>query len=343
MKTLFIRTDHRKDDNFGGCGYYRSILPALEVGGEVIGKPPNSDGDFWHKKLKDYDIVFTKTIDNPFLVAQILATCADNNIPLILDFDDDYTALDVPPTFNYPVGSPQHSAVQMLMEECTAITVSTKPLLKAYSWLNKPIHLLPNFCNPSHWPQIAPGRRDSVVVGWAGSLSHIAEYDLVTEICLRLYEKYEDKIRFAFLGLFPTPLKGKLPDLAWTVHKGAGQWEGYPEILANQRFDIGIAPLKETTFNNARSAIKWFEYTLTGTPTVASDWGEYPNCKGLRLAKTPSDFVKEISKLIESPYERNKLVTESRANLPTSAGWGKVCEQYATHGFRHTDSLPQAV
>lgn len=335
-RVLYIRTDHRDKDNFGGVGFYRSILPARLIGGDVIGKPTDSGGDFWTRKIKDYDVVVTKHIDAPMAVSQILGACADNNVPLLLDFDDDFTALDTPPTFNYPAGSIAQTSVQLLMEEATSLTVSTKPLLKAYDWLKKPIHLLPNFCDPSDWPHKPLGRKKDprVVVGWTGSLSHVLEYDMVVEIALRLYEKYGDKIRFAFVGLFPPPIEKKLPRHAYSCHHGAGQWEGYPQILADQGIDIGIAPLKETTFNQARSAIKWMEYTLTGTPTVASDWGEYPNYKGLLLAKTPLDFVNQISKLIESPYERTKLLDASRANLPTSAPWREVLSSYKGHGFR---------
>jgi hypothetical protein len=162
---------------------------------------------------------------------------------------------------------------------------------------------------------------------------------MVTEICQRLWEKYEDKIIFSFLGLFPVPLKGKLPDEAWLFHEGMGQWSGYPKCLAGRRFDIGIAPLKPTDFNASRSAIKWMEYTLTDTPTVASNWGEYPKMKGIRLATTIQDWITELSNLIENQHERRKLVTEARSNLPTVAGWREVCEKYAGHGFVHTDKV----
>jgi glycosyltransferase involved in cell wall biosynthesis len=46
-------------------------------------------------------------------------------------------------------------------------------------------------------------------------------------------------------------------------------WE-YPEYLAKQRWDIGIAPLVDTAFTRSKSHIKWMEYSMYEIPTVAS-------------------------------------------------------------------------
>jgi glycosyltransferase involved in cell wall biosynthesis len=345
MRTLFIRTDHKERDNYGGVGYYRCMAPAKSIGADTIGKPPpGADETFWDTTIKNYDVVITKHIDQGYAAGLIIKACEKHNKPLLLDFDDDFTAPDGPARFLFPEGSAEWRSVCSLMESCTALTVSTEPLVKAYEYLNKPIHLIPN-----GYPEGFPKERKhwddgGVTIGWTGSLSHLLEYDLVAEVCRRLWMRWGTHVQFSFLGCFPDLIKHQLPRSSYSLHKGMDAWEGYPQLLADQGFDIGIAPLKATQFNAARSLIKWFEYSLLKIPTVASNWGPYKlithNQDGL-LCSTVEEWVEAISTLIAKPDERDRLAQAAYDRVltyPTSPKWREVCERYIGRGFHPASS-----
>ncbi len=93
-------------------------------------------------------------------------------------------------------------------------------------------------------------------------------------------------------------------------------WE-YPEHLANQKWDIGIAPLVDTAFTRCKSHIKWMEYSMYQLPTVASR--VYPYFMDLTgrktitdgetgfLCRTPEEWEAKLTKLIDSKELRLKI------------------------------------
>src|SRR5437899_12979401 len=58
----------------------------------------------------------------------------------------------------------------------------------------------------------------------------------------------------------------------------AQQYEDW--MCSNWKSHIGIAPLEKNAFNDAKSELKWLEYTALGIPTVASDFGPYKRAIG---------------------------------------------------------------
>jgi len=79
--------------------------------------------------------------------------------------------------------------------------------------------------------------------------------------------------------------------------------------------DIGIAPLKDTSFNRGKSPLKWMEYSAMRVPTVASDTVVYPEeiedgVTGL-LAGSEDDWMEKISYLIENEEARKRIGQEA--------------------------------
>jgi glycosyltransferase involved in cell wall biosynthesis len=91
----------------------------------------------------------------------------------------------------------------------------------------------------------------------------------------------------------------------------------YPAYLAEQPWNIGIAPLIDSPFNECKSSIKFFEYSSYKIPVVASR--VYPYYKDVfgvpvieheetgLLCDTTEDWVNNLSRLIESEELRKKL------------------------------------
>lgn len=91
-------------------------------------------------------------------------------------------------------------------------------------------------------------------------------------------------------------------------------WLELPGALRD--LDICLAPLTDTSFNEAKSAIKWLEAALAGTPTVASPTEPFRAAitEGVtgRLARTHEEWVEALLHLIDHPHRREVLGRQAR-------------------------------
>ncbi len=81
----------------------------------------------------------------------------------------------------------------------------------------------------------------------------------------------------------------------------------FPQVLTNLALDIGICPLKDTPFNNHRSAVKALEYTLAGALALASDTIPYREDSNSFKVK---DWEGDLEFFIENPGLRNQFHNE---------------------------------
>ena len=75
-------------------------------------------------------------------------------------------------------------------------------------------------------------------------------------------------------------------------------------------FDVGIAPIADTSFNRARSDVKLKEYAATGTAWLASPVGPYVGLgeqQGGRLV-TDDRWYEELDRLVVDDRLRRRLV-----------------------------------
>jgi hypothetical protein len=99
-------------------------------------------------------------------------------------------------------------------------------------------------------------------------------------------------------------------------------WYQVPETLRD--LDVNLAPLTPgSRFNEAKSAIKWLEAALTGTPTVASSTEPFREAiaDGVNgvLARTVDDWFAAIDGLLRDPLRRRRM--GSRARRDALLGW----------------------
>jgi hypothetical protein len=92
--------------------------------------------------------------------------------------------------------------------------------------------------------------------------------------------------------------------------------QAYTLRLSTLNHDINLCPLRENPFNEAKSAIKWYESSAICKPavTLAKAFGPFleieDNVTGL-LYKTPEEFETKLSGLIEDASLRQRLAFAS--------------------------------
>lgn len=324
----------------GGVGYYRMALPArymkkhdVEVisGDDVdkyaAGQFPDPTLDKFYGLLTSCDILWMKHSDNLDAAGPLFNLANHLNVPIILDFDDNYFAL--PPHHHayedHKPGSEKRAVVAATLSMATAITVSTEPLKEAYKKLLKDVYklekdiiVLPNMNDAKEFKKVPQLKKDKgdIIIGYHGSITHNEDLKSIVPALEEVLSKYKN-VKVEIMGALSSDdavsvFENMDDELLDRVHVIAGTqgWEGFPERLMSLPWDIGIAPLIDDEFNRSKSHIKWMEYAMKKIPTVASPVYPYQvieHGKTGFLAKTKDEWVDILSKLIEDKQLRKEI------------------------------------
>lgn len=355
INAQFASPQAREQGLYGGVGYYRQRMAARYLkqftfvysGNEFL-VDKDKLKDLVAERVRGMSLVHTQRVDNPHLIVALLGACDFYNIPLIVDSDDHVFSTDGLAPENHTYENTEHKHyLEVLLKEATALTVSTQPLVDLYKPYNKNIYHLPNAVDPKDW-KFQSRHHERVTVGWAGSASHAKDHTVLEDVYPGVVEKNPDVV-FSFVGhMLPEHIKN-LKRRNWEIKPGISWWEGnkyndmtYPRLLAEQGYDVGLAPLIESQFNSSRSLAKWFEYTMVGIPTVCSEWGPYLNLRDgedAYLVQTKDGWVEAINHLIQNKNDRTRLITTARERILSEYtvrpdSWGEIFNSYIGHGFK---------
>jgi hypothetical protein len=186
------------------------------------------------------------------------------------------------------------------------VTVSTPALLPVYVGHGRGV-VLPNYL-PDHYYGLS--RVDSDVIGWPGSYhSHPNDPDAVGGAVARLVDEGAE---FVMRG--DSTGAGRAFGLAQDPAGGGVPIEEWPRAVAS--LGVGIAPLADTRFNSAKSALKVIEMSAAGVPWVASPRAEYRKIHAMGagiLADRPRVWYRELKRLRESAGLRQEMSEAGRA------------------------------
>ncbi len=150
-----------------------------------------------------------------------------------------------------------------------------------------------------------------------GTTTHGDDFALVRPALTRLHTEFGGRIRFDMIGVtqaddLPSWVNRSLPGgVAGQSYPGFVNW-----ITRMPAWDIGIAPLADTAFNRAKSAIKTLDYAALGLAVLASDMEAYRPLPGGRLvANTDVDWADALGHLIRHPNLRRDMAEAARAVL----------------------------
>ena len=199
-----------------------------------------------------------------------------------------------------------------------AVTVSTPRLARAVlkESPNANVIVMPNCIDFDNYPEVDLAARETVRILWQGGHGHELCLGEVRQQIKNIQTKYP-QAEFVFFGGVPEDFKQFLnPDqtkfIPWVSHRQ------YHLRLNSIGHDINIAPLYEHTFNESRSAIKFYESAACWKPaaTLAKDFGPFQDevIEGETgsLFKTPEEFESKLSALIEDATYRKTLAKNAK-------------------------------
>jgi glycosyltransferase involved in cell wall biosynthesis len=223
-----------------------------------------------------------------------------------------------------------------IRDRADAMLVTTPELERKLSPLGKPVHVLPNAIDPARW-KTRPGNSGELRIGWSGSSSHIQDLLMVLPGIRRLQRRVP--FRFVLYGLVDRPLDREaqqvrriLGNLSPSERVTADSFlelsgmledvvhEHVPFTGVNRFFDtlpgldldVGICPLLDTEFNRHKSALKFYEYAMCGTMTVASNVVPYSNEVTVTVLNEPDAWRDVLEHYLKDDGEREMELEEQR-------------------------------
>lgn len=311
-----------------GCGTVRLIWAANRLratGHDVVIIPPSSttgiEGDIDSRTdtivnvrvPDDADVLVFQRVLLKY-IADAIPSIRRAGIGVVVDMDDDLTRIHpsnpafraMHPRYADPKRNWGHATRACL--NASLVTVSTPALLKTYAPHGRG-RVIQN-CIPAGFLGIEPFGTD--VFGWSGSVqSHPNDAAVVGSSVARLVrEGFEfamvspaTGVRKAF-GLESDPFATGFVPIA-----------DYPLVVA-MTIGVGIAPLADTKFNEAKSWLKPLEYAALGIPWVGSPSPEYRKLHregaGL-IARSPDDWYRKVRDLVTSDAYREEQAQAGRA------------------------------
>jgi hypothetical protein len=91
----------------------------------------------------------------------------------------------------------------------------------------------------------------------------------------------------------------------------------YPELF--QPLHVGIVPLNDNTFNQAKSCIKGLEYAASGVPFIAQELAEYSEYSWLRTqgigrtARRAVDWRRELNRMLDAGFRADQRAANLEA------------------------------
>jgi hypothetical protein len=186
------------------------------------------------------------------------------------------------------------------LEQSSLITVSTPFLKEQMEGWGHSVQLIQNHINYSSFkPRIH--RKSIPIIGWCGSTGHRSND-------LPILKKPFAELKTSGQKFFYHHTGSLVGARSFAQEVGLSEKDvtrlplltpqEYPSGFC---FDIGVVPLSDVEFNEAKSWIKGLEYAAAGIPFIASPSREYVSLHdefGIgRIASTPSEWVEHFIEL----------------------------------------------
>jgi glycosyltransferase involved in cell wall biosynthesis len=244
---------------------------------------------------------------------------------IVYELDDDFWHLPVKnPAYRY-YQAEGLARLAKFIRAADLVTVSTEPLKRVVETMHNHVVVLPNAVDPDladaitglHQREQAPSP-GVVRIGWAGTNFHQHDFDCATDALIRIAEC--PQVKLVFIGWVPERIEREVP---------AGKLEKHPFVptntyyhaLARLKLDIGLAPLREHRFNEAKSNLKYLEYSMFKVPTVASPVFPYVTTithgeNGILVKKNRyHEWLRQLTGLVEDRAERERLGANAYATV----------------------------
>lgn len=285
------------------CGYEQ--LNYLKKSGKIEFAHSNVR-DLTNQQAADADVVFMVRSDS-FLEMKIAEKLKKAGKYLIYVLDDDI--LNIPDGLSssfYYKRKEVKNRIQRIMSLCNCLCSPSPSILKKYgstfdlkALIEEPAILINNNL-------LKKTSSNKIKIGFAGSIDRSSDIDqLLEKTIIEILMKYKDKIEIEFFGSRP-----KLIEKYNVRHiPYENDYEKYQSQMIELAWDIGLAPMLNTSFHSCKHYNKYIEYGSFGIVGIYSNVEPYTRViedghNGVLCENTTEAWVKAISELIDDSHKR---------------------------------------
>lgn len=273
-----------------------------------------------------------------------------NNRPYIYYIDDDFWALDIKTSLGSYYRSPSTiAAMHELISGASSVITNSAILAKRLSRKSLQVEVVPaffDFALVDHGPENEPEQPEensAVRVGFASNHSRAQDLSMIVPTIHRLLREYQN-IEIEIIGFAPADT-GHLERVTTFPH--LNDYEEYVAFQVSRRWSVGLAPLRDTPQNAAKTNNKYREYGAMGIAGVYSDLPPYAEVEngrtGFRVSANPTAWFQAIKDLVDSHDLRDRVVKLAKADVREKYGiqifanaWTPIFQRTALQG--HHDS-----
>lgn len=202
-----------------------------------------------------------------------------NDAKLVIDLDDALGMLDK----SHEQFIIQHKcleALDFLVNNCDQLWCSTNKIAEYYSDISTKTIVVRNAIDAKKWPNLTPpnlrlpakSSSEPLKILYMGTRTHLGDYNMIAPAFDRLHAIAPGSFEVTVIGVSGSisarPYVKRLqPPQELTVYPRFTKWfSDYQDC-----FDIGISPLEDTPFNQAKSDIKCVDYlAIRAMPMLSS-------------------------------------------------------------------------
>ena len=317
-----------------GCYYYRCLQPLQANGwdGDITSINPNQKTpENKARAAQMADVVVFHRPDDPRKL-ELARMLKKHGKKIVFDNDDTYKDDNGFRVNKYLDEERMNNRLKTMNEtlddfikEADMVTCSTEFLKKEYLQLNPNVEVIPNFIDPFIFDEPLRNEGNDVRVGFSGSITCTADFDLATELVRKVPE-----VTWVMQGL-PKEKDSKIyKELYYDEYKTLEtldiEWHPFvsfkdmPETLNELRLDIMVIPRQETYFNKCKSNLKFLEASMLEIPVIAQSFsdGTSPyevnpdDAKYMILARNQQEFIDAIRDLSENKEKRREMGQKAR-------------------------------
>ena len=243
----------------------------------------------------------------------IIARAHRKRIPLLYETDD--ILFDIPvehPDFLfYQAAAPM---IFLTMLEADRVITSTPYLKEKLKVFHPDVQVVPNSLDDRFWKledrQDVKETNGTVTIGYFGTHTHRNDLEMIQPVLLDVLEQFGNRVLLKIWGGCRPPGLADHPRVE-LVNEGIFDYARFAEHIQKQQVDFWIAPLADRPFNRAKSAIKFLEYSATGSPGIFTRIDPYEavvkDGENGFLASDPFEWTTHLSQLIKDQPLRKRM------------------------------------
>ncbi len=239
-----------------------------------------------------------------------LARAAAEGTRVVAEVDDDFFSQEARTRLARAEYDPERLAsVHRLVRAADAVVTSTEPLRAVLAAQGVDAVVVPNAVQPGMWGDTAvrPDPAGPRRVLYMGSATHGDDLALLRPVFDGFTDTDGRPVRLEVVGV-----TADAADQEWYDRLDLGTAAHYPDFVAflrarAERWSAGVAPLTGDRFNDAKSDLKFLEYSMLGLPFVGSDRPSYAGVDehgGLLADDDPSAWRAALLEAFREPAPR---------------------------------------